>query len=95
MGEEVETLADLLRSGLRGVVVGINPSPVSVAVGHYYQERVGQAFLRRLERAGVLSGGDGCLISSILLGVDSRIPTEFHSAGIEHELIELEAPAAA
>ena len=59
MGEEVETLADLLRSGLRGVVVGINPSPVSVAVGHYYQGRVGQTFFRRLERAGVLSSGDG------------------------------------
>jgi hypothetical protein len=35
MGEKAETLADLLRPGLRAVVVGINPSPVSVAAGHY------------------------------------------------------------
>ena len=31
MGRETLTLADLLRPGLRAVVVGINPSPVSVA----------------------------------------------------------------
>ena len=35
MGRETLTLADLLRPGLRAVVVGINPSPVSVAAGHY------------------------------------------------------------
>jgi hypothetical protein len=34
MGEEVETLADLLRDGLRAVAVGINPAPKSVAAGH-------------------------------------------------------------
>ena len=33
-GEEIETLADLLRPGLRAVVVGINPAPKSVAAGH-------------------------------------------------------------
>ena len=45
MGEKVVTLADLLRPGLQAVVVGINPSPVSVAAGHYYQGRSGQRFL--------------------------------------------------
>lgn len=59
MGEETETLADLLRPGLRGVVVGINPAPPSVAAGHYYQGRLGQNFFRRLEGAGVLPAGDG------------------------------------
>ena len=59
MGEEVETLEDLLKPGLSGVVVGINPSPVSVAAGHYYQGRVGQTFFRRLAEAGVLPQGDG------------------------------------
>jgi TDG/mug DNA glycosylase family protein len=54
MGEEVMTLADLVRPGLRAVVVGINPSPVSVAAGHYYQGQVGQRFLRRLVQAGVI-----------------------------------------
>jgi hypothetical protein len=46
MGHRVETLADLMRPGLRAVCVGINPSPVSVAAGHYYQARLGQAFFR-------------------------------------------------
>jgi len=54
MGEEVETLEDLLRPGLRVVCVGINPSPVSVNVGHYYQGRAGQRFFARLREAGVL-----------------------------------------
>ena len=59
MGEQVTTLADLLRPGLRAVVVGINPSPVSVAVGHYYQGRLGQRFYARLEQAGVMDHPDG------------------------------------
>jgi TDG/mug DNA glycosylase family protein len=50
MGEAVETLADLLKPGLRAVCVGINPAPESVRVGHYYQGRLGQAFLTRLRR---------------------------------------------
>jgi TDG/mug DNA glycosylase family protein len=54
MGEDVETLADLLRPGLRAVCVGINPSPVSVRVGHYYQGPIGQTFFARLRGAGVL-----------------------------------------
>jgi TDG/mug DNA glycosylase family protein len=59
MGRDVVTLADLLRPGLRAVVVGINPSPVSVAAGHYYQGRVGQRFFARLAQAGVLPPGAG------------------------------------
>lgn len=58
-GEEIETLADLLRSGLRAVVVGINPAPMSVAAGHYYQGTYGQRFFDRLRRAGGLPDGDG------------------------------------
>lgn len=58
MGEPVTTLADLLRPGLRAVVVGINPSPVSVAVGHYYQGQLGQRFYKRLEQAGVMDLSD-------------------------------------
>src|ERR1044072_4023160 len=53
-GEEVETLADLLRPNLKAVCVGINPSPVSVAAGHYYQGRLGQLFFQRLRRVGLL-----------------------------------------
>jgi TDG/mug DNA glycosylase family protein len=59
MSDMVTTLADLLRPGLRGVVVGINPSPVSVAAGHYYQGRLGRRFFAGLADAGVLPPGDG------------------------------------
>lgn len=54
MGESVETLDDLLRPGLCAACVGINPTPTSVAAGHYYQGRLGQQFYRRLRRAGLL-----------------------------------------
>jgi TDG/mug DNA glycosylase family protein len=60
MGVEVETLEDLLSDGLRAVCAGINPSPVSVAAGHYYQGRAGQRFFARLRDAGVIPrAGDG------------------------------------
>lgn len=54
MGERVATLEDLLRPGLRAVCIGINPSLVSVAAGHYYQGRAGQRLLARLRSAGVI-----------------------------------------
>jgi double-stranded uracil-DNA glycosylase len=58
-GESIETLEDLLRPGLRAVVIGINPAPRSVAAGHYYQGRLGQTFFARLRRAGLLVGDRG------------------------------------
>lgn len=58
-GDAIETLADLLRPGLRAVVVGINPAPRSVAAGHYYRGTYGQRFFDRLRRAGGLPDGDG------------------------------------
>lgn len=54
MGEQVETLADLMRPGLIAVCVGINPSPVSVAAGHYYHGQVGQRLFGRLRGAGLV-----------------------------------------
>lgn len=36
------------------LLVGINPAPVSVAAGHYYQGRLGRRLWRRLERVGLL-----------------------------------------
>src|SRR4051794_40840432 len=53
-GEQIETLEDLLRPGLRAVCVGINPALTSVAAGHYYQGQLGQAFFGRLRRADLL-----------------------------------------
>ncbi len=54
MGEELETLADLLRPGLQAVCVGINPAPQSVRAGHYYQGALGQKFFSRLQQARVV-----------------------------------------
>jgi TDG/mug DNA glycosylase family protein len=53
-GRPVETLADLppLRDGL--LFVGLNPSPVSVEAGHYFQGQLGQLFWRRLMAAEIL-----------------------------------------
>ena len=44
-----------MRDGL--LFVGLNPSPVSVAAGHYHQGRLGRTFWRRLILAGVLRAG--------------------------------------
>ena len=56
-GRSVETLADLPpgRDGL--LFIGLNPSPVSVAAGHYHQGRLGRTFWRRLMLAGLLPAG--------------------------------------
>jgi double-stranded uracil-DNA glycosylase len=53
VGQQVETLEDLLRPGLPAVCVGINPAPASVTAGHYYQGRLGQGFYERLRRARI------------------------------------------
>ena len=47
-GEQIKTLAELLRPRLKAVFVGLNPSPVSVECSHYYQGRHGKRFWRRL-----------------------------------------------
>jgi TDG/mug DNA glycosylase family protein len=56
-GRTVDTLADLPpgRDGL--LFIGLNPSPVSVAAGHYHQGRLGRTFWRRLMLAGLLPPG--------------------------------------
>jgi len=54
MGSSVETLADLMPIDPRMLCVGINPAPISVAAGHYYQGQLGQRFYARLRKAGIL-----------------------------------------
>ena len=56
-GADVTTLADLppARGGL--LFVGLNPSPVSVAAGHYHQGPLGRRFWGRLGEAGILPPG--------------------------------------
>jgi TDG/mug DNA glycosylase family protein len=53
-GSAVETLADLPPLRDRLLFVGLNPSPVSVEAGHYFQGRLGQLFWRRLMTAEIL-----------------------------------------
>ncbi len=51
---DVETLADIVGEGLDVLFVGLNPSPVSVAKGHYHQGRLGQQFWKLLVHHGIL-----------------------------------------
>ncbi len=53
-GRLTETLADLPPAPGRLLFVGLNPSPVSVAAGHYHQGHLGRTFWHRLARAGIL-----------------------------------------
>ena len=53
-GVAIETLADLPPLRDRLLFVGLNPSPVSVESGHYFQGRLGRTFWRRLMIAGIL-----------------------------------------
>lgn len=48
LGEPVLTLEDIWPARPRGVSVGPNPTPTSVAAGHYHQGRSGQRQLLRL-----------------------------------------------
>lgn len=56
-GSSFETLEDLPPLRDRLLFVGLNPSPVSVAAGHYHQGQLGRTFLRRLMTAGVIPPG--------------------------------------
>ncbi|MCU0483526.1 MAG: hypothetical protein MUC54_04535 [Chloroflexi bacterium] len=56
-GLPVETLADLPPEPGRLLFVGLNPSPVSVAAGHYHQGRLGRRFWERLAKATILEAG--------------------------------------
>jgi hypothetical protein len=53
-GDEVLTLRELLRPGLKAVFVGINPAPPSVKAEHYYQGNLGQRFWNRLRSYSIL-----------------------------------------
>lgn len=53
MGSEYLTLRDVIPERPRAMIVGLNPSPVSVEAGHYYQGPVGQRQLHRLANAGL------------------------------------------
>jgi len=51
---DVRTLPDIPPQPGGVLLVGINPAPVSVAAGHYYQGRIGRRLWRRLAGIGLL-----------------------------------------
>jgi G:T/U-mismatch repair DNA glycosylase len=53
-GQSVTTLKELLRPGLRAVIVGVNPGLKSVRLGHYWQGRDGKEMWRRLTEYRIL-----------------------------------------
>lgn len=53
-GHPVTTLAEYICPGLRGIFVGINPAPPSVAAGHYYQGRLGRRFWDRVRTYNIV-----------------------------------------
>lgn len=55
MGEDVFTLADIWPEVPRAVIVGLNPAPRSVEIGHYYQGASGRRQLLRLAEAGLFN----------------------------------------
>ena len=97
--ETVETREDLLRPHLRAVVIGINPSRVSVEAGHYYQGRLGQLLFRRLRAVGLFDGAprgeeDDVLFArgvgfTDLVKRPSRRPYELTSRDVAHGTAEL------
>lgn len=54
-GKRIRTLPEMLRPGLKAIIVGINPSPVSVLAGHYYQGQLGQRLWQRLGQSGIVT----------------------------------------
>lgn len=105
MGETVVTLDDLLRPGLLAVVVGINPAPPSVAAGHYWQGRTGQALWRRLRSVGLLPArfdgyeDDAALAAGLgftdVVKRPTRSATDLRPNELEHGRAVLEAKLAA
>ncbi len=50
----VLTLREYVSPGLKAIFVGINPSPVSVSIGHYYQGKLGKRFWSRLREFEII-----------------------------------------
>ena len=53
-----DSLPDIIPKSSGILLVGINPSPVSVRAGHYYQGRLGKRLWGRLARLGLLRNAD-------------------------------------
>lgn len=67
MGEPVLTIADIWPENPAAMIVGLNPAPPSVRVGHYYQGRSGRGQLMRLVRCGLIGEPSGCYFEQAVL----------------------------
>jgi len=52
--KKIETLEDIISNSLRVLFIGINPSLVSMEIGHYHMGRLGKRFWKRLEEYEII-----------------------------------------
>jgi TDG/mug DNA glycosylase family protein len=81
---EDQTLPDHLKSGLRLVIVGINPGYYSAQVGHYYA-RPGNLFWWSLSNSGLVSksytADEDALLLNEGIGLTDVVKRPTHSSG--------------
>lgn len=94
-GIEIATLRDIMPEQMAVLFVGLNPSLVSVAAGHYHQGRLGKRFWAVLETYGILPHPPAGMFHDDLLeergfGITdlAKLPTA-RAAGLTREDIEL------
>jgi len=51
----MKTLKDIIDYNLKALFIGINPSLIAVAKGHYHQGKLGKRFWKRLKDYGILN----------------------------------------
>ena len=71
-GLPVETLGDIAPEPGHLLFVGLNPSPVSVAAGHYHQGRLGRQLWRRLVSATILPPGTDLDVADDALAIEGH-----------------------
>jgi TDG/mug DNA glycosylase family protein len=52
--KEIKTLEDIIPKPLKVLFIGINPSLVSMEIGHYHMGRLGKRFWKRLEEYKII-----------------------------------------
>ena len=77
-GQPVETLADIAPQPGRLLFVGLDPSPVSVAAGHYHQGRRGRRMWGRLIEAGILPPGTDLATADDVLAAQGHGITDLY-----------------
>ena len=58
-GKQIETLEDIILKPVKLLFIGINPSLVSMEIGHYHMGRLGKRFWKRLEDYKIIHQATG------------------------------------